>query len=729
MTSDGFEALDDRIRRWIFKQGWSDLRDIQKAAIAPILSADRDVIISAATAAGKTEAFFLPACSAVADATDGFVIIYISPLKALINDQYRRLESLCECLDMSLTPWHGDSPQSKKNKVRRNPSGILLITPESLESMLMRRAGWAAEAFSSLRYVVIDEFHAFIGLERGQHLLSLLNRLEVLLARDHPIPRVALSATLGDLDSLPGILRPSGGMPITQITSDSAVSHLRLQIRGYLDPTVDPDLARPTAESLICNDIFKICRGDSHLVFANSRRRTEALASRLSDLCEEQVVPNEFFPHHGSLSKELRESLEARLQKGALPTTALCTTTLELGIDIGKVKSIAQITPPHSVASLRQRLGRSGRRDEPATLRIFIAEDELHSRSGLVDRLRLQLLQSIAMTRLLLRDKWYEPPDTSQFHFSTLLHQVLATVAQWGGVRADQLFHILCVSGPFGHVDVPQFKTLLRHMGKEELLIQLQSGEFTLGLTGERVTGHYSFYAAFQTPEEYRIVAAGRTLGSLPIESMVLPGQHIVFAGKRWRVDDIHPEGKSIHVSPTKGGVPPKFGGEGMRLHDRIRQEMFSIYKSGSYGIGQGSLEYLDGVAQQLFSEGLNTFNELRLFEEYIIETGRTVAILPWRGDKIVATLAALLIQRGLKASTFAGTIEVEDVALDKVRELLRELSKAEACGVQELAQLVPDTRKEKFDEFLPQDLVDVGYGARFFDIAGTRTWLNEKFN
>ncbi|WP_048794950.1 DEAD/DEAH box helicase, partial [Serratia sp. 506_PEND] len=205
---------DPRVRKWVYKQGWSALRPLQESSIPAILARDRDVLISAGTAAGKTEAFFLPACSAVADLTNGFGIIYISPLKALINDQYRRLESLGDALEMPVTPWHGDVPQNKKKKARTNPAGILLITPESLESLLINSMGWLKQAFSSVAYIVIDEFHAFIGSERGVQLLSLLNRIDHVLGRQvNPIPRVALSATLGELEKVPELLRPDKRLP------------------------------------------------------------------------------------------------------------------------------------------------------------------------------------------------------------------------------------------------------------------------------------------------------------------------------------------------------------------------------------------------------------------------------------------------------------------------------------------------------------------------------------
>jgi len=495
------EKLDFRIQQWIFKQGWDRLREIQCLAIDPILSGNTDVLISASTAAGKTEAFFLPAISSIADEVSGVGILYISPLKALINDQDRRLESLSDLLGIQVTPWHGDSSQGRKNKLKRNPSGMVLITPESLESLLIRDSGWVKSAFQNLKHIVIDEFHAFIGTERGHHLLSLLHRLEHLLGRvNSPIPRTALSATLGDLESVPASLRPNKSLPCKIIKQTQSSSSLKMQVKGYIESAVVTDETL-TAEQSVCNDLYGLCRGGNHLVFANSRSRTESIATTLAEMCESNIVPNEFFPHHGSLAKEMRETLEARLQQDQIPTTAICTMTLELGIDIGKVNSVVQVTAPHSIASLRQRMGRSGRRGGASVLRMLITEADLTEQSNIADKLRLELVQSLAMIRLLVASKWYEPADTSLYHFSTLLHQVLALIAQWGGIRADQIYVLLCKDGPFQQVSITHFKGLLSHMGKVELITQLGSGELVLGHMGEKVTNHYTFYAVFKTPE------------------------------------------------------------------------------------------------------------------------------------------------------------------------------------------------------------------------------------
>ncbi|WP_446010610.1 DEAD/DEAH box helicase [Candidatus Electrothrix sp.] len=731
-----FYLLAPLVQKWVYKQRWSDLRDIQKAAIPVVLQQKSDVIISASTAAGKTEAAFLPACSAIANQRTGIGILYISPLKALINDQYRRLESLCDLLQLPLTPWHGDIAQSIKRKCKVKPAGILLITPESLEALMVRESGWLALLADSLQYIIIDEYHAFLGSERGCQLQSLMHRLEHLRQKDGFIPRIALSATLGDMEQVRRSLRP----PYAQIRNELIQSNknhgrVRLQIRGYYEPSrIEKNNKEnknnnitPPGDKEIAHELYTLLRGDSHLIFANSRGRTERFAALLADICKKNIVPNEFFPHHGSLSKELRTELERRLQKEHLPTTAICTMTLELGIDIGKVNSVAQVTAPHSVASLRQRLGRSGRRDNTAVLRMFILEKEVEKNSHMSDLLRLQLLQSIAIIRLLLK-KWYEPANITQLHLSTLVHQILSVIAQWGGVRVEQLWHLFCVTGSFYQVSIDCFKRLLRQMGKEKLLFQLNDGQLVLGENGERLTGHYSFYAVFNTPEEYRIEYKGKTLGSFPIEYPVVVDQNIIFGGKRWRVSQVDSEKKVIRVSKAKGGQPPLFSGVGIYIHDKVRKEMFEIYSNGEYQIvkGDSRIDYLDSKAKKLFQEGRDFFKNAGLDKSPFFAHGDTIYILPWLGDKIVNTLATMLVGQGFRVTNSSGILEIQGTSINEICSVFNRILTSPQQTPEKLARCVPEKKTEKFDQFLSEQLLCETYAAKAFDIDGAYQWMRQ---
>lgn len=222
-ASSAFSRLHPGIQRWIWEQKWGELRPTQAQAVTPILGGRTDVIVSAATASGKTEAAFLPMLSALAaepTTSPGIGILYISPLKALINDQYDRLSSLAGSADLAVHRWHGDVPGNQKTAILAKPTGLLLITPESLEALFVLRGTQISTLLGALRYVVVDELHSFIGTERGAQLQSLLHRCELAIRRR--VPRVALSATLGDMSSAAEFIRPGGGDGVLQIIDDDA---------------------------------------------------------------------------------------------------------------------------------------------------------------------------------------------------------------------------------------------------------------------------------------------------------------------------------------------------------------------------------------------------------------------------------------------------------------------------------------------------------------------------
>ena len=309
-----FDRLHPEIRRWAREQEWTGLREIQDVAIRTILGSGADVIIMAGTASGKTEAAFLPLLTeAAALEGAGLRILYVSPLKALINDQFRRLETLCERMELPLTRWHGDAPQGPKKRLLRLPAGVALITPESIEALLLRRPADAARLFQGVRAIVVDELHAFLQGPRGLHLASLLRRLDQIA--DGRARRLGLSATLGDADMASAWLNKPNPEAVEVLRAPNTGPGIELQVRGYEEPPESEgieELAEDGAQdalSRISDHLFSTLRGTNNLVFGGSRRTVEALADRLRQRSERDGVPEEFFPHHGSLSKGLRETL------------------------------------------------------------------------------------------------------------------------------------------------------------------------------------------------------------------------------------------------------------------------------------------------------------------------------------------------------------------------------------------------------------------------------------
>jgi len=703
------------------------LRDIQERAIEPILSAEQDVIVASPTATGKTEAAFLPILTRILQkpSTNSLDVLYVSPLKALINDQFERLELLCEYLEIPVWRWHGDVAQTKKREVMRKPKGILLITPESLESLFVNYGTRIRETFSDLSYLVIDELHSFIGTERGKQLQSLLHRLEV-ATRKH-IPRIALSATLGDFSLAQQYLRPNDRESKTLvIRSDEGGQEIKIQIRGYVvrPPKIDTDESEGSLEVgdriEIANDVYRALRSSTNLIFANRRRDVELYSDILRRMCEENGVPNEFWPHHGSLSKELRENVEAIVKNRSQPANVICTTTLEMGIDIGLVNSIAQIGPPPSVASLRQRLGRSGRRGQPAILRMYVQEEEITPYTAIQDRLRCDLLQSIAMFELLLKG-WYEPPPDAKLHLSTFIQQILSIIAQYGGIRAQDAWKLLCESGPFGAMDKSMFVSVLRAMGAQHLISQDSEGLILLGKDGERIVNHFSFYTAFNTPEEFQLLTQdGDLLGSIPIDFPLSVGIYLIFSGRRWEVIDVEFDRKVVILKPSKGGRPPQFGGSGKSIHDKVRKEMFNLYSSDVLP------PYLDPRGKAMLQEARTSFKMGNLKSERIITSGNDLLLFPWCGDKVMNTLAVQLIADGFRVTMEGVALNVMGTTKQEILQYFEHLKYGKLKTAVELASAVKNKISEKYDRFLTEELLCADYASGNLAIADTAAVIDE---
>ena len=545
-----FDRYHPKIRRWIRRQGWNSLRSVQKRAAPFLLGDPQDIVITAATAGGKTEAAFFPIATQVAEDwaeedLGAFSVLYVAPLKALINDQFGRLQEIFSSLHVPVFRWHGDVSSSRKKKARER-GGVLLITPESLEAQLICHGATLSDLLSPLRFIVVDELHAFIGTERGRQLQSLLYRVR--LAAQSKVPRVGLSATLGDMSLASQFLRPGDSESVKKIVDSSETQEVHIQLRGYkkqppqIEDT-DKEKQSPTTPQKsgsgdnieIAQHLFSKLRGGRHIVFADRRKDVEVFSDLLHRFSERDGTHGEFRAHHGSLSQSLREEAEERLRGGRKPTTVVATRTLELGIDVGSVESVCQIGAPYSVASLRQRLGRSGRRDSSSKLRLYVREPEITPDSPPVDHLRPSLVRATAAIQL-LAEGWLEPPVVGALHLSTLVQQVLSLIAQHGGLNASQGYEALCEHGPFRTVSEEQFAKLLRDLGNANLIKQTHRGTLVLDLEGERLVGHYDFYAAFQSPTEYRLVTEGNEIGAVPADAIDPEDPFLIFAGQRWAV-------------------------------------------------------------------------------------------------------------------------------------------------------------------------------------------------
>ena len=694
--SSSFDLLDSKVQQWVWKQGWTSLKDIQENSIPPILDDNCDVIISAATAGGKTEAVFLPILTNILrwESVSGYQVLYISPLKSLINDQYRRLQDMTKGMSINVTPWHGDISSSKKHNSLKKTNGILIITPESLEALFVHHHFKLKKTFSNLKYIVIDELHAFIATERGKQLQSLMSRIENVIGKH--IPRIAMSATFSDFGIVKDFLRQDHCIPCIIPDQGKSNHEIKVLIKdyGYNEESY--------INKSITNEIFKRLRGENNLVFTNSRHECECFTSLLNEKCREEDVPNEFRIHHGSISKETRTKVEHELQSGSLPITAICTATLELGVDIGKVKSIAQIGTSNSVSGLRQRLGRSGRRGEASILRVFTF-DYKRKAIGLLDILRDDLFQNIAVIELLKAHK-YETPTIDCIHLSTLIQQILSLIAEYGSFYPKDGWKLLCQNGAFSNVSVNLFLKLLRDLGKNDVIRQMENGQIIIGPTGDEILSDKEFYAAFTTYLEFEIINSqnGEHIGSL--QAQIGIGSSIVFGGRKWLVTEIDYRTSRAYVEPSDYGEIPIFFNDYYEIDGIIVQKMKDIYMSDDI------YPYLD-----IKSEAIKTLHNARSFfahrhlEKCYSFFGEENNLLTWAGSKINRTISLIA---NLYLESFFGFnhIFINRLSKEDVLEILKypKPKAEELCPF--LMRFVKETKK--YDYLLSDELLDIEYAS-----------------
>jgi len=716
-----FDRLHVGVQRQLWRMGWAELRPLQVQTIHAVVGTDRNVVLSAATASGKTEAAFLPILSNIASETQGSVqALYVGPLRALINDQFARIEDLCHYLEVPVHRWHSDVDARSKANLIKHPGGVLLLTPESLESLFVNRSWHLFHLFEHLRFVVVDELHSFLGTERGLHLQSLICRLRQEVCRSgRPCFRViGLSATISDEHAAAQFVSPTTPDDVAVIRDDTP-KELRYRLHAYRDGIITDILGRAgqnqeaasIAERRAAADIYRQTAGHTCLIFVNRRGDAEVFA----DLCQEMAVTDgtdrRFVVHHGSLAHSFRKDAE-ELLKSNCPVTAFCTSTLELGIDLGNVRMVGQIGAPWAVASLRQRLGRSGRRDgEARILRSYVMCQEIDASSDLFERLRLPLVQSIAVTQLMLAG-WIEPVPTLTCELSTLTQQVLSVIAQTGGIPAEALFDRLCTQGAFSGVQSDLFVRLLRRLGAPEVdaIEQAPSGELILGLQGERIRQSKEFYAVFVTSEDYALMHNGRSLGSLPVDIPPPLGAHLVFAGRRWRVIDVEIAQRIIYVDAAQVRMRPSFAGPAGEVATRVRLVMREVLR------GPEQYLYLDAEADSLLEEARRVARATGTCEASRLQLGRAqCALLTWVGSRTQATLQAMLHEAGVPSQD-RGIGLLCEATTDRLRSAL-EAGMRRRYDPETLARHVLHQVRRKYDSLLGDDLRAVSLARDYLDL------------
>lgn len=617
-----FNLLSEPIRKFIRDKGWEELRPIQNAAITRILGSDDNYILASRTASGKTEAAFLPILSKVDFNESGVQVLYISPLIALINDQFYRVEELCKNLDVDVVKWHGEANKTVKDKLLKNPKGIVLITPESLEAMFVNKPFNVRQLFSNLKYVVIDEIHSFIGTDRGLQLKSILSRLQQVNSISFSI--VGLSATIGDYDEAKKF---TGDESKTKVLLDRTAKEINTIFRYFKSTTVDLPLE-------LLKDLYIETKDSSVLIFPNSRGRVEEVSVKLKKISERVNGHSNYFSHHSSVDREVREYVEYFAKNNNRQNFCIsCTSTLELGIDIGTVDQVVQIDATHSIASLIQRVGRSGRKEGKSSNLYLYATNEW------------SLLQSIACW-LLYKEGFIEPPQKNEKPYDILVHQTLSIIKGYSGIKLTDLINVLSKNSAFKQIESFEIEEILNHLIEIDLLEKLQH-EVIIGVEGEKVVNSRDFYSVFKTEENFKVINAGNKIGEIPFSPQIIEDENILLSARIWKIKFVDHKAKKIEVVPAKDGKKPMFfGGSGI-IHQKIREKMFEIlYSKMDYDfLDQPSYDEIE-ILRKEFS----FFNVQDLQSERpLLSSEKNLQLFTFTGTRINRTIKLLLDITGIK--------------------------------------------------------------------------------
>lgn len=686
-----FELLSEPIRRYIRDQRWESLRPIQAAAIEKILATEENYILSSRTASGKTEAAFLPILSKVDFSSPGVQVLYVSPLIALINDQFNRVEELCEYLDVAVTKWHGEANRSLKERLIKNPRGIVLITPESIEAMFVNAPYNVKSLFSSLKYVVLDEIHSFIGTDRGIQLKSLLSRLQQINKDRFTV--VGLSATIGDFVEAK---KMTGDPERTKVLVDRTAKETSVQFKYF-------DSEAPELPIELLKDLYRETRDHKSLIFPNSRGRAEEVAVKLKKISDKVKGHPYYFSHHSSVDKELREYVEHFAKNNQRHNFCIsCTSTLELGIDIGSVDKVVQIDAAHSISSLIQRVGRSGRREGDSSSLLLYATD------------KWSLLQSLACW-LLYKEGFIEPVYNSEKPYDILLHQALSIVKELSGCTKEILLKRLSSNGAFCRISLAEMVEIIDDLIRTDLLELLQN-ELIIGIEGEKVVNSRDFYSVFKSEPNLKVVSAGKTIGEIPFSPQIRTDENILLAARIWKIVDVDTQSNKIEVIPARDGKKPLFFGAGGIVHPRIREIMFQLLFETN---GYPELDAASNEALQLLRKDFLGFKIADLFTERpaIIKEGKVV-LFTFQGTRVNRSLSFLLKKAELHSTSDEHSSSFEIVTEEEISELTARL----IANHDKLDAYLEDSMKEN------PSLLDFSKWGRYLPLQYQCKLLREKY-
>ncbi|MBQ8170990.1 MAG: DEAD/DEAH box helicase [Oscillospiraceae bacterium] len=715
-----FHRLAPFIQDYIYRNRWEELREIQVKAAEAVFDTDENLLLSSGTASGKTEAAFLPVLTHLWENPSKSVgVLYLSPLKALINDQFERLEGLLEEAEIPVTKWHGDASQAAKKRLMKHPSGVIQTTPESLESMLMHNSSGAYRLFCDLRFVIIDEVHYFMDNDRGTQLLSLLERLSRLIGF-HP-RRIGLSATLGDCTNAEKWLCMGTGRGcVTPIVREKGRS-LRLSVRFFPIKQKIPNSDSKVLLENYYNYLYESTTGRRCILFANSKGEVEENIAHLRRISEEKKGGDCYLVHHANISPALREFAEQRMKSSELPVCTGATVTLELGIDLGHLERIVQTGCPLTVSGLVQRLGRTGRRGGTAEMRFAFRWDMSLPPQEFYKEINWDFVMCIAMILLYTRERWIEPMHLPKLPYSLLYHQTMSYMASCGSVQPRELAKYILTLSPFSHVSKDDYLKLLRHMIENGQLERGEDGALLIGSKGEAAVSNYEFLAVFSVPDEYSVRCNAEEIGT--VQSPFPEGAQFALAGQAWEVTELDKKERRIYVKHIPGISANMWQDTGNEyVHTKVMKQIRDVLRSDE------EYAFLDETAKTRLSEIRKACRNggISAIGSVVPITETLYAVFPFIGTRATAALVFALRERGFDAQVWLSRyipvcIEVRtDMGIEELHATLEEIARH---GADKYGFTIPDNCEisGKYNDFIPRELLRKQYVEDYLDTEDMR--------
>jgi len=683
----------------VSRLGWPALRPVQDLAGEAVLDG-KNCLVLAPTAGGKTEASLFPVLAGLTtQPTSSVGALYIAPIKALLNNQEDRLGLYTEMVGLRRFLWHGDIPQNERKKFLREPTELLMTTPESLEVMLISARVPVEALFQDLRYVVIDEVHAMAGTDRGAHLMSVLERLARFTP--HDVQRIGLSATVGNPAAILEWLR--GSSKREGVVIDPPHVAQSREVCVFLDATLQ-ELAARAAEK---------AKGKKSLFFCESRALTESVADRMRDR------GTDVFVHHSSVSLEERQLAEDKFARGR-DTAIVCTSTLELGIDVGDLDSVFQANAPSTVSSFLQRMGRTGRREGATANTTFFCDDPE------------SVLQATAIVEL-ARERWVESVPAQTRCWPALVHQLFAQTLQFGGIGRERAWEQLSRAPDFAGIEAAEFDEMVDYMIRREFLFEA-GGLLSLGARAEKVYGRKNFmelYAVFSSPQFYRVVTAGgQEIGSLEqgfVDDLAPEMTSFLLGGRAWLVAEISHQQRIVTVRPAPRGKKPSWGGFapkmlGLEICQRIRKVLGD----------DAEIPYLSQDAAATLAGYRDDFRELVRRTDHALQLDDGAARWwTFAGGRINQTLKHALTQTtGWKivADNLHLRLEGDGIQHGTVEQAILDISTrafwSDLTVWEKIIASLPPYRLSKFQPALPPRFQQEMIGRYLLDLEGTQAFL-----